>query len=87
MGKNNGMFEKRHTEEARRKISEAASGRISKKRIMIPVLCVELNKVFDCAADAAKEMGVQSSGILGVCRGIRKTIGGYHWKFLSENNI
>lgn len=87
MGQNNGMYGRHHTEEARQKIRQAATGRVSPKRLMIPVLCVELNRAFSCAAEAAKEFNVQSSGILGVCRGTRKTIGGYHWTFLSENNI
>lgn len=87
MGKNNGMYGKHHSEEARRKMSEMKKGKSSPKRNMTPVLCIELNKVFKCATDAAKEFSMQSGGILQVCRGERKTAGGYHWKFLLENNI
>ena len=87
MGQNNGMYGKHHSEETRRKMSEKKKGKPSPKRLLIPVLCIELNKIFDCAATAAKEFNVQSGSILGVCRGDRKTCGGYHWKFLLENNI
>ena len=87
MGKNNGMYGKHHTEEARKKMSEKKKGKPSPKRNMTPVFCIELNKVFKCAVDAAKELSMQTGGILQVCRGERKTAGGYHWKFLLENNI
>lgn len=86
MGKNNGMYGKTHTKEAREKMSKAAKGRISFRRNTTPVLCVELNKVFSCAAVAAKELNI-GPRILDVCRGKRKTCGGYHWKFVKENNI
>jgi len=88
MGENNGMYGKHHTEEARRKMSEKKKGKPSNKRNMTPVLCIELNKTFDCAVTAAKELSLKSTaGILEVCKGNRKTAGGYHWKFLLENNI
>lgn len=87
MGENNGMYGKHHTEETRQKISEAHKGRISTKRISIPVLCIELNKLFQDAATAAKELSCQSGSILQACRGKRKTCAGYHWQFITENNI
>lgn len=87
MGENNGMYGKHHTKETREKMSEMKKGKLSPKRDMTPVLCEELNKVFDCAAIAAKETGAHSGCILQVCRGQRKTAGGYHWKFKLENNI
>lgn len=87
IGENNCMYGKHHTEEAKNKISEKAKGRISSQRNTNKIICVELNKVFDCAADAAKEFLVQSGSILQVCYGKRKTCGGYHWNFYLENNI
>jgi hypothetical protein len=82
------MYGKHHTEEARRKMSEKKKGKPSNKRNTTPVLCIELNKMFDCAVDAAKELSLKSTaGILEVCKGKRQTAGGYHWKFLLENNI
>lgn len=87
MGENNGMYGKHHTKETREKMSEMKKGKLSPKRDMTPVLCEELNKIFDCAAIAAKETGAHSGCILQVCRGQRKTAGGYHWKFKLENNI
>ena len=87
-GKNNGMYGKHHSDEAKQKMSEKKKGRPSSKRNTTPVLCIELNQVFDCAVTAAQAMKHKSTaGILEVCKGNRKTAGGYHWKFLLENNI
>ena len=87
-GENNYMYGKTHTKEAREKISKAHKGRISEKRNTTPVLCVELNQIFDDAVTARRKIGLKcASGILEVCKGNRKTAGGYHWKFLLENNI
>lgn len=87
MGENNGMYGKTHTKEAREKISQAQKGRISPFRNTTPVLCVELNKIFECAAIAMKQLNITSSSILQACYGNRKTAGGYHWQFVTENNI
>ena len=37
-------------------------------------------KVFNLVSEAAKETGICDSNIAGVCRGTRKTAGGYIWK-------
>lgn len=87
LGENNGMYGKHHSEETRKKMSEMKKGKPSPKRNMTPVLCIELGKIFDCAATAGKEFNVQGGSILEVCKGNRKTCGGYHWEFLLENNI
>lgn len=87
LGENNGMYGKHHTEDARKRMSEKRKGKPSKKRNNIPVFCVELNREYENATIASKELGIYSNLILQVCYGKRKTTGGYHWKFLSENNI
>ena len=45
------------------------------------VVRVEDNKTFASMAEAAKECGARSTDISHVCRGDRKTAGGYHWKY------
>lgn len=87
-GANNGMFGKHHSEEAKQKISEARKGASSSRRNTTPVFCVELGRTFKDATIAHQELSLDSGGILKVCRGERKTCGGYHWKFTTlENNI
>lgn len=49
------------------------------------IYCEELNKVFDGQIDAAKELGISSSGISLCCRGKLRTTGGYHFCFWKEN--
>ena len=80
------MYGKTHTEEAKRKISESKRGKPSSHRDKNPVFCIELNKIFECSSVAGKELQINGYRILEVCRGLRKTCGGYHWKFLLENN-
>ena len=82
-GKNNGMYGKHHTEEAKEKIRKARTGVPSSRRNTTPVFCVELNREFKDATEAAKELSLDSSGILKVCRRERKTCGGYKWEFLN----
>lgn len=49
-----------------------------------PVLCVELDKVFESGAEAAKYLNLKSSTAISECcnnkRG-KKTAGGYHWSW------
>lgn len=82
-GKNNGMYGRHHTEEAKKKIAESKIGKPSSRRNTTPVFCIELNKEFKDAAEAAKELSLDSSAILKVCRKQRKTCGGYTWEFLN----
>lgn len=82
MGERNGMYGRTHTSEAREKIAQSQRGKISWKRKWIPVLCVELNKVYPSGTDACKELNIKNaSNIYDVCKGVRKTCGGYTWKY------
>lgn len=49
-----------------------------------PVLCVETGIIYTGAYEAGKKLGINNSNINLVCRGIRKTAGGYHWQFVEE---
>ncbi len=80
-GKNNHRYGKHLTDEVKNKISISKKGKMSPRRNKIPVYCIELNKTFVDATTASKELSIDSSGILKVCRNERKTCGNYHWKF------
>lgn len=87
-GNKNGMYGRRHSEEAKQKVSQANKGRISFRRNLCNVYCIDLDKVFDDATTAGKILNLDSGAILKCCRGERKTCGGYHWEFINlENNI
>lgn len=45
------------------------------------VKCIELNKTFKSLAEAERETGANFTNISMCCTGIRKTAGGYHWKY------
>ena len=51
------------------------------KRISKPVYCVELDKVFDSGAQAAKELGLSAGNISSCCNGRIKSVNGYHFNF------
>jgi hypothetical protein len=53
----------------------------SAKSRSIPVYCVELDKTFDGINAAARELDLNPSHICLCCKGIRKSTGGYHWRY------
>ena len=79
----------RVSEETKRKMSKSRKGKKpSNKTINAAieahkkkVLCVETNKVYDSMEEASKKTKANRSKISDVCRGVRKTAGGYHWKY------
>ena len=48
------------------------------------VYCVELDKVFESGAAAARELGLDRSNVCNVCNGKRNKTGGYHFKFVES---
>ena len=58
--------------------------RISEKNKLshgIPVYCVELDRIFRSAKEAAEFVGRSGTNITVVCRGKEKTCAGYHWRY------
>ena len=88
------------TEETKRKLSKIKKGKPTwnkgkhcwsdeqKKRIgekqNRKVICIETKIVFQSLNEAEKITGVKYQGISRVCRGGRKTAGGYHWEYYDE---
>lgn len=48
------------------------------------VLCVETGVIYSSTREAARQTGIDQSSISKACRGIQKTAGGYHWKYIDE---
>ena len=67
-------YGKHLSEEAKEKLSEINS---------IPVICIETNVCYPSAKIAGEILNVCSSNIGCVCKGKRKTAGGYHFKYAS----
>lgn len=62
-------------------------GKIYSKRIdkrKKAVRCIELNRIFDSASDAARELSLQRPNISRCCEGKMHTTGGYHWEFVTK---
>lgn len=76
-GEKNPMYGKHMTEEAKNK-SRA-------KQHHFKVRCIETGQIFDTCHLAAAWCGLSRDGhIPEVCRGGRKTAGGYHWEFVKK---
>ena len=54
--------------------------RVSRKHCK-KVYCVELNKIFNSAKQAATQLKLFDSNIAKCCKGKYKTTGGYHWEY------
>lgn len=61
--------------------SQATKDKISKS-LRKPILCVELDKTYDSAQSASKELGIQFSNISRCLHGRSHTAGGYHWRWI-----
>ena len=86
---------KKLSEEHKQHISEGLKGHIIPEEVKEKiknsqpsrkqVMCIETEQIFDSVSDAAKWANlVGSSHISAVCKGNRKTAGGYHWKYIEK---
>ena len=48
---------------------------------------IETGKFYCTMTEASRETGIQRPHICSVCRGNRKTAGGYHWRYATEEEI
>lgn len=92
-GKNNPFYGKKHSDESKQKMSSQRKGllhldkeQIDKLRASHHTVCVknvETGEVFKSIKDASEKYAVQSTHITRVCKGRRKTAGGYHWEYVN----
>lgn len=50
------------------------------------IYCLENEKIYESQTQAAKELGLDQGNISRVCRGVLKQTGGYHFKFVIEED-
>lgn len=50
-----------------------------------PVLCIETNIIYESLSEAERKTGILNESISRNCRGKQKTAGGYHWRFINNN--
>lgn len=49
-----------------------------------PVVCVETGIIYESITHAAKSNKIDSSSLSKVCKGLRETAGGYHWRYQKD---
>lgn len=78
-GENHPFYGKKHSDETKSKISQSRIGKYSGKDSPSakPVICIELNKRYDTAKEAAKELDLDNSNIGKCCKGKIKSVKGY----------
>lgn len=85
-----GMSGQHHTEESKKKISDALKGHITteetRKKIGAAnskqVRCIETGVVYSGLPEAEEKTGCGKTGICLCCNGRQKTCGGYHWEYV-----
>ena len=95
MGTNNPMYEKKHSNEAKKNISEKHKGELNpnynkkgiKNHLSKPIFCYEENKIFGSLSEAKLFTDADPSSISKCCKGKAKTAGGKHWRYATELEI
>lgn len=91
LGKENPFYGKKHTDETRQKMKEAwTEERKEQLRLMaktrkqhtVKVRNVDTGEVFDSVKKAAEKYGLKGTHISRVCKGKRKTTGGFKWEYV-----
>ena len=90
-GEKNSFYGKHHSKEQREKWSKERKGTKMSEEFKIKgrynkvnakkVINIETGEIFVTIAEAARKYNLKSEHISRVCRGIRKSTGGYHWKY------
>lgn len=86
-GEKNYNYGKHLTEEHKQHISESNKG---KKNTWQSKAVIQLTKndeivnIFESALEAERQTGIFNTCIIAVCKGKRKSAGGYHWKYYNK---
>ena len=69
-----------------RKLSKETKDKISKSHCGLgikKVMCIETGRIYDSVLEATEDNQIKGHGhISECCKGKRKTVGGYHWKYV-----
>ena len=92
-GENHPFYGKHHTEETKRKMSEAKKGKYcgeknhrSKSVVQIDPNTNEIVNTYSGTSEVARQTGFKQSAISECCRGKRKLYKGFKWMFLEDYN-
>ena len=80
-GELNSMYGKHHSDETKTKISNAIKNHVNTSK---RVLCIEIQKVFPSSREVERLLKINHNCINAACNGKQKTAGGFHWKYITE---
>ena len=84
-GTDSPFYDKHHTEESKKKMSEANKGKKYRaKKIIQYDLEMNVIKIWDCMSDVKRELGISCTGICLCCKGKQLTAGGFVWQYAKE---
>ena len=87
-GELNGMYGKTHTKEVKDKLRKLRTGILDDKHASAKkVLCIETGIVYGSISLATKATGISGSNIYRSNKNKNFTAGGFHWKYLEENDV
>jgi len=81
-GERHAMFGKHHTDEAKELLKEANRKAVQQWSRD----GTQLLRTFGSVEEATRETGAHGEHICKVCKGVRKTTGGFHWKFVNPDH-
>lgn len=84
-GSKDGMYGKHHTEEAKEKNRQAHLG--GKNKNSKAVICIETGDYFSSQGEAGRAKQCDSATINKCCRGVKRTAGGFHWRYATDAEI
>jgi len=70
-------------------LPEETKKKLAAKHKKTPVVCIETNEYFESISEAVRNVEVNRRHLQEVCKGktTRKTAGGYHWRYATEEEI
>lgn len=95
-GKRNHFYGKKHSDETRKKMREAwktkrvmtdeMKQKIRESHVTKSVINLTTGETFESIKKASEHYGIEATHITRVCRGKRKSCGGYKWAYVEPND-
>jgi group I intron endonuclease len=93
-GQKNPYYGKKHSKETREKMKKAWENREPNTQALVPtwtsnkkrVVNIDTQEVFESVKEAAQKYSLKATHISRVCRGKRKSTGGFKWMYLDDCN-
>ena len=71
------------SDKTKKRMSDSRKGKMAQySKNKKPVLCIETNTVYESIHEAERQTGMSRGGIRRVLKGVCKTAGGFHWRYV-----